>query len=70
MNTTYNYWITQIKNSQNKNHWRTRMFVKKMNTEISMFRLTAMNTRIKKGVARFCNQEANYWEKRLQEVLQ
>lgn len=60
-------YLQKIKSSGNKKHYRVRNAIKFINTLISEYRLTAMKSY---GYIRtFCNSEANYLEKRLEEAL-
>ncbi len=64
---TLSYYLYKISMAKNKNHFRIRNMIKIINTIISQYRITARKFR---GYTReYCNSEANYLEKRLDQVL-
>jgi hypothetical protein len=69
MDITYQYLISEINNSEDKNTIKVLSFVKRVNEHISGLRLTA--TKMKgTSVGNFCAREANYLEKKLLMALE
>lgn len=67
MNITLRHYFNTISNHPNKNHWRIRGMISKINILISEYRLEAMYNR---GFIReYCNKEANYLENQLKIAL-
>ena len=64
---TTDFYLEQI-SKYPKNHWKARLYKKKVEEIISGYRVTAHK---EKGTftSSFCSQQANYLESRLKEVI-
>lgn len=67
MDITTQFYLERISKTPNKNNWRIRNMISKINLDISGYRLTAM--KYPGYIREVCNKEANFLEKRLQEAI-
>lgn len=65
---TVDYWLSQIKEYANKEHWRCRIFVSKVEQKISDFQLVAYKMR-GTGVSKYCLKEAARIKSELKKAL-
>lgn len=61
---TIDYTISLIKSARNKNHWKIRKLISKIEILVSDYRVTALKMR-GTDVARYCNSEATRIENQL-----
>ena len=69
MNTTNEYFLSQINSYSNKKHWRCRNFISNVEMQVSDFRMTAIMFR-GTFISQFCNHEANKLERELHWALE
>jgi hypothetical protein len=69
MDITIDYWLVQISRNPNKRNSRTRWFIKQVESLISGYRITMLQTK-GRNVSGLCSKESNILERMLNLALE